>query len=65
MLSLTRYNENADALSGKPLSGSFTLYDLNGKLWTEQSLKEGSNQRMVFRLWTLFARNAYPFGVEE
>lgn len=39
MLSLTRHNENADALSGKPLPGSFTLHDLNGKLWTEQSLK--------------------------
>lgn len=48
MLSLTRHNENADALSGKPLPGSFTLHDLNGKLWTEQSLK---GHKVVINAW--------------
>ncbi len=48
MLSLTRHNENADALSGKPLPGSFVLHDLNGKLWTEQSLK---GHKVVINAW--------------
>ena len=48
MLSLTRHNENADALSGKPLPGSFALHDLNGKLWTEQSLK---GHKVVINAW--------------
>lgn len=48
MLSLTRDNENADALCGKPLPGSFTLHDLNGKLWTEQSLK---GHKVVINAW--------------
>lgn len=48
MLSLTRHNENADALCGKPLPGSFTLHDLNGKLWTEQSLK---GHKVVINAW--------------
>lgn len=48
MLSLTRHNENTDALCGKPLPGSFTLHDLNGKLWTEQSLK---GHKVVINAW--------------
>ena len=48
MLSLTRHNENADALCGKPLPGSFTLHDLNGKLWTKQSLK---GHKVVINAW--------------
>lgn len=48
MLSLTRHNENTDTLCGKPLPGSFTLHDLNGKLWTEQSLK---GHKVVINAW--------------
>lgn len=48
MFSLTRHNENTDTLCGKPLPGSFTLHDLNGKLWTEQSLK---GHKVVINAW--------------
>lgn len=48
MLSLTRHNENTDALCGKPLPGSFTLHDLNGKLWTKQSIK---GHKVVINAW--------------
>lgn len=48
MLSLTRSNENADTLGGKPLPGSFALYDLDGNLWTEQSLK---GHKVVINAW--------------
>lgn len=35
-------------MCGKPLPGSFTLHDLNGKLWTEQSLK---GHKVVINAW--------------
>ncbi len=48
MTTLTRYNENTAKLGGKPLPGSFSLYDIDGNLWTEQSLK---GKKVVINCW--------------
>lgn len=48
MLSFTSSDGSADTLGGKPLPGSFALRDLDGNLWTEQSLK---GHKVVINVW--------------
>lgn len=48
MIDYTRPNECADTLEGKTLPGTFALHDLDGNLWTEQSLK---GHKVVINAW--------------
>lgn len=48
MASLTEKGMEADTLVNKTLPGSFALHDLDGNLWTEQSLK---GHKVVINAW--------------
>ena len=48
MHSFTKYDVDTDTLVGKPLPEDFSLYDLNGNLWTKQALK---GHKVVVNAW--------------